>query len=143
MNTTRNRWLELVDEIGPGFDRDAARRDADDEFVASHYRVLQEAGSSRRLCLKSSGAAGPATGRWPPSSSASPIGSFDGAGAIHAVVRGRDGVSSLNLAKSAHRAAVSLNCEFNFTPSIELTNRVFMLKTAAVENAQRTVERAM
>jgi alkylation response protein AidB-like acyl-CoA dehydrogenase len=324
MNTTGNRWLELVDEIGPGFDRDADKRDADDEFVASHYEILKESGlvsalvpeefggggasyatmaavlkrlaywdASTALALsmhehlvafqrfnhlhgrpapllprvaaeqivmvstggrdwmKSSGTTERVEGGYVVSArksfaSGSPAAAVaitsapyddpdEGPQVIHfalpltaegvrleddwqthgmratgsgAIVmervfvpdsaislkRPREGfaaifnavapcampfiagvyvgvaqraaeiglelarkrapdpavqwsvgemMSSLTLAKTAHRAAVALNCEFNFSPTMELTDRVFMLKTAAVESAQRTVERAM
>ncbi len=42
MNT--QDWLEVVNEIGPGFEAGAAERDERDEFVAGHYPVLKERG---------------------------------------------------------------------------------------------------
>ena len=43
MNSTQD-WLEIVDELGPGFAVGAAERDADDEFVADHYPIMKERG---------------------------------------------------------------------------------------------------
>jgi acyl-CoA dehydrogenase len=37
-------WLQVVDEIGPGFADGAEERDATDTFVAAHYPVLKERG---------------------------------------------------------------------------------------------------
>ena len=37
-------WLNIVDEIGPGFAAEAAERDAGDRFVAEHYPILRDCG---------------------------------------------------------------------------------------------------
>jgi alkylation response protein AidB-like acyl-CoA dehydrogenase len=52
-------------------------------------------------------------------------------------------LSALAIAETCHEAAVALNADFGFTPGLELTNRIFMLKTQIVEQAKRAVECAM
>jgi acyl-CoA dehydrogenase len=51
--------------------------------------------------------------------------------------------SALKIATTCHDAAVQITNDFDFTPAIETTNEVFMLKTHAVEQAKKTVEAAM
>jgi alkylation response protein AidB-like acyl-CoA dehydrogenase len=52
-------------------------------------------------------------------------------------------LSALALAETAHEKAVALNNDFRFVPETALASRVFMLKTAAVEQAKRAVEAAI
>lgn len=40
----KKAWIDLMDELGPGFAEGAAERDATDGFVAEHYPVLRERG---------------------------------------------------------------------------------------------------
>ncbi len=52
-------------------------------------------------------------------------------------------LSALKVAQTCHDAMVRLANDFDFTPSVENTSEVFMLKTHAVEQAKKTVESAM
>lgn len=52
-------------------------------------------------------------------------------------------MSALTLAETCLEKAIALNDEYSFTPDVELTNRVFMLKTQIVGEARKTVEAAM
>ncbi len=52
-------------------------------------------------------------------------------------------LSALKVAQTCHDAMVRLANEFDFTPSVENTNEVLMLKTHAVEQAKKSVESAM
>ena len=54
-------WLEVIDEIGPGFEAGAAERDERDErdeFIAAHYPVLKERGFVSALVPEESGGGG-------------------------------------------------------------------------------------
>ncbi len=44
MTATAAKWIEIVDDIGPGFQEGAAQRDASDEFVAGHYPEMKKRG---------------------------------------------------------------------------------------------------
>jgi acyl-CoA dehydrogenase len=52
-------------------------------------------------------------------------------------------LSALKVAQTCHDAMVRLANDFDFTPSVENTSEVFMLKTHAVEQAKKAVEAAM
>jgi acyl-CoA dehydrogenase len=52
-------------------------------------------------------------------------------------------LSALKVAQTCHDAMVRLTNDFDFTPSVENTSEVFMLKTHAVEQAKKAVEAAM
>ncbi len=52
-------------------------------------------------------------------------------------------VSAAQVAGTIHNAMVQLTNDFEFTPDLELTNRIFVLKTHAVEQAKKAVEAAM
>ncbi len=52
-------------------------------------------------------------------------------------------LSAATIAGASHDTAVSLANDFDFTPDLSLTDRVFMLKTHAVEQAKKAVECAM
>ncbi len=52
-------------------------------------------------------------------------------------------LSALKVAQTCHDAMVRLTNDLDFTPSIENTSEVFMLKTHAVEQAKKAVECAM
>jgi alkylation response protein AidB-like acyl-CoA dehydrogenase len=55
---TTDRWLGIVDEIGPRFARGADERDAGDTFVADHYPVLKECGLVSALVPEEFGGGG-------------------------------------------------------------------------------------
>jgi alkylation response protein AidB-like acyl-CoA dehydrogenase len=52
-------------------------------------------------------------------------------------------LSAAMVAGTCHEKGVSMTNEFNFTPNLELTSRMLVLKTQAVEQAKRAVECAM
>jgi alkylation response protein AidB-like acyl-CoA dehydrogenase len=52
-------------------------------------------------------------------------------------------LSALKVAQTCHEAMVRLANDFEFTPSVENTSEVFMLKTHTVEQAKKAVESAM
>jgi alkylation response protein AidB-like acyl-CoA dehydrogenase len=51
--------------------------------------------------------------------------------------------SAAMVAATCHDGAVALTNDFNFTPNLELTSEVFILKTQIVEQAKKAVEAAM
>lgn len=52
-------------------------------------------------------------------------------------------LSALKVSQTCHAAAVRLTNDFDFTPSIENTSEMFMLKSHTVEQAKKAVESAM
>lgn len=52
-------------------------------------------------------------------------------------------LSTAMVAGTCHDKAVSLTNDFNFTPSVDLTSKVFILKTHIVEQSKKVVEAAM
>lgn len=58
----RNSWLDIVDEIGPGFAEGVAERDATDAFAADHYAVLKERGLIAALVPEAFGGGGASHG---------------------------------------------------------------------------------
>jgi len=54
----RQSWLQVIDEIGPGFAQGAEERDANDAFVAGHYPVLKERGIVSALVPEECGGGG-------------------------------------------------------------------------------------
>jgi acyl-CoA dehydrogenase len=52
-------------------------------------------------------------------------------------------LSAATIAGATHDTVVSLTNDFDFTPDVQLTSKVFMLKTHAVEQSKKAVEAAM
>ena len=52
-------------------------------------------------------------------------------------------ISALTVAKTSHDAMVRLTNDLDFTPNLENTSEVFILKTHVVEHAKKAVEAAM
>ena len=55
---TTEKWLEIVDELGPRFAVGAAERDATDSFVADHYPAMKAAGLTAALVPEDLGGGG-------------------------------------------------------------------------------------
>ncbi|MCO4747170.1 MAG: acyl-CoA/acyl-ACP dehydrogenase [Proteobacteria bacterium] len=59
---TTNPWVDIVDEIGPGFSEGVAERDANDVFAADHYAVLKQRGLITALIPEKFGGGGASHG---------------------------------------------------------------------------------
>ena len=55
---TTDKWLDIVDELGPEFATGADERDAGDAFIAGHYPILKERGLVSALVPEEFGGGG-------------------------------------------------------------------------------------
>ncbi|MCK9496536.1 MAG: acyl-CoA/acyl-ACP dehydrogenase [Dehalococcoidia bacterium] len=56
--TDRTRWMQVIEEIGPGFAEGVEERDRDDTFIADHYTTFRDRGLLSAMIPESLGGGG-------------------------------------------------------------------------------------